>query len=141
MVDRPALGSGEDADDAGDRFPGDFEKPDITLTQREGPGCLPIVRQRIAVEERQMVEGDGFAFEGAPTFGRQFGARTEIDDIPQSEFAAQAADIRVTQGVQCVAPIELPPAESSTIRRRIAPEIPEIHTAIQIDSSLHGAGV
>jgi hypothetical protein len=68
----------------------------------------------------------------------EFEGRAEVDDIAQPMLLSEGEHVGRRECVQRIASKELAPAKRSPLMSGITPEIPEIHAAIEFDSSFHG---
>ena len=87
------------------------------------------------------MELDRLPFERAPALVRQLVGRAEVDDVREREIVAKALHVLVGQRMERVASKQASPAKGLAVASRVAPEIPEVHAAVEVDGSVHGAGV
>ena len=83
-----------------------------------------------------MVDAHGFALEPSASVDRDLAARAQVEDVTDPELAGEVRDVARCQGVQRIAAKQHAPAQSRPLARRIAAEIAEVVTALELDRPL-----
>ena len=87
------------------------------------------------------MELDRYVGERAAPVGAQLRRRAEIDHRPDRELVPHARDVRRREMVERVAAVDAAPADAAVVAGRVAAEVAEVETALEVDASLHATGI